>query len=56
MNVVGQMWMREEQLKPSVVSFSFCLQRENREAEIVSGMEKEKYKNLHSIKETYIAG
>lgn len=54
MNVVGQMWMRGEQLKSSLLSFSLQIQRENGETEIVSGMKKRNTRiYLISIIETY---
>lgn len=60
MNVVGLMWMRGEQLKSSLLSFSLQIQRENWETEIVSGMEKKKTPPpkiyLISIRETYFEG
>lgn len=50
------MWMRGEQLKSSLLSFSLQIQRENRETEIVSGMKKETKFYLISIRETYFEG
>lgn len=41
MNVEGLMWMRGEQLKSAPRSFSFQIQREKQETEIVSGKEEE---------------